>query len=185
MSGCTCTCVRTYISPKSFYERPCPCGKSLEGCLHLTATIRAKELHARASFVKESTRKRRPNFPTQQRTPLFRTHPLNHACDFTFQVKTLRGGKGRRSHDEARPWGGLGFDVKSNTYAVEPGADDAIGQAGASAAGAGGPRRSSVGATPRKGLMETSPGGRTRLLRGEGFIERLLGSRVVAGTPKY
>lgn len=115
------------------------------------------------------------------------------------QVKTLRGGNGRRSHDEARPWGGLGFDVKSNTYASEPGgqagADDGSGEAAAVGSGAaaaaaaagspGGPRRSSVGATPRKGLMETSPGGRTRLLRGEGFIERLLGSRVVAGTPKY
>ncbi len=67
--------------------------------------------------------------------------------------------------------------MKSNTYASEPGApvDDAA---------VGGARRSSAGATPRKGLMETSPGGKTRLLRGEGFIERLLGSRVVAGTPK-
>eukprot|EP00752_Nemacystus_decipiens_P003563 g3286.t1 len=98
------------------------------------------------------------------------------------EVKTLRGGNGRRSHDEARPWGGLGFDVKSNTYAAEPGGDD---EAAVAAAGTGGPRRSSVGATPRKGLMETSPSGRTRLARGEGFIERLLGSRVVAGTPKY
>lgn len=123
------------------------------------------------------------------------------------QVKTLRGGNGRRSHDEARPWGGLGFDVKSNTYASESGgqASGSGGQAGpgdgsgsggaeppagsgaaaSASASPGGSRRSSVGSTPRKGLAETSPGGRTRLLRGEGFIERLLGSRVVAGTPKY
>ncbi|CAM9384688.1 unnamed protein product [Ectocarpus sp. 13 AM-2016] len=105
------------------------------------------------------------------------------------EVKTLRGGNGRRSHDEARPWGGLGFDVKSNTYASESGVenpDDAGalgGQAGATAASAAWAspesRRSSTGATPRKG-MEASPGGRAR---GEGFIERLLGTR--GGTPKY
>lgn len=116
----------------------------------------------------------------------------SHLVSCPKQVKTLRGGNGRRSHDEARPWGGLGFDVKSNTYASEPGGqvgpeDGGSGEAAGAAAAAspGAPRRSSVGATPRKGLMETSPGGRTRLLRGEGFIERLLGSRVVAGTPKY
>lgn len=99
-------------------------------------------------------------------------------------MKTLRGGNGRRSHDEARPWGGLGFDVKSNTYVSDHGGP---GDVGGEAAAAASPRarRSSVGATPRKGLMETSPDGRTRLLRGEGFLERLLKSRVVPGTPKY
>ncbi|CAN0465223.1 unnamed protein product [Ectocarpus sp. 12 AP-2014] len=105
------------------------------------------------------------------------------------EVKTLRGGNGRRSHDEARPWGGLGFDVKSNTYASESGVenpDDAgalggrAGTAAVSTAWASPEsRRSSTGATPRKG-MEASPGGRAR---GEGFIERLLGTR--GGTPKY
>lgn len=105
------------------------------------------------------------------------------------QVKTLRGGNGRRSHDEARPWGGLGFDVKSNTYASESGVDNPdgagapVGRAGAAAASAAWAspesRRSSTGATPRKG-MEASPGGRAR---GEGLIERLLGAR--GGTPKY
>lgn len=102
-------------------------------------------------------------------------------------MKTLRGGNGRRStHDEARPWGGLGFDVKSNTYASEPGpvvdvgggvgVDEAIATAAGGAKGLLGARRSSLGATPRKGPAESSPGGRRT--RGEGFIERLLGTRV-------
>lgn len=102
------------------------------------------------------------------------------------KVKTLRGGNGRRSHDEARPWGGLGFDVKNNTYASESGQmnpDDgtAVVEAAAAAGERGSPRsrRSSTGATPRKGAgADTSPG---RAEGGGSLVEKLMRG---AWTPK-
>lgn len=105
------------------------------------------------------------------------------------KVKTLRGGNGRRSHDEARPWGGLGFDVKNNTYASDSGQlnpDDgvAVGEGAVAAAAAGErgsprSRRSSTGATPRKGAgAETSPG---RTEGGGSLVEKLMRG---AWTPK-
>ncbi|CAM9173986.1 unnamed protein product [Scytosiphon promiscuus] len=134
--------------------------------------------------------KQTPSAPSYLERRAVRGGGGNHHAQ---EVKTLRGGNGRRStHDETRPWGGLGFDVKSNTYASEPGpvvaAGDDSGVGGAAAAAAGGgargspaARRSSAGATPRKGLAESSPGGRRT--RGEGFIERLLGTR--GSTPNH
>lgn len=121
------------------------------------------------------------------------------------QVKTLRGGNGRRSHDEARPWGGLGFDVKSNTYASAPGPTGDVGIDGSGGgsggeggggeegngeavvvAGAGTGTGRASGGTPRRrggaGVAEPNTGGRPRA---EGsFIERLLGNRSSA-SPKY
>lgn len=108
------------------------------------------------------------------------------------KVKTLRGGGGKRSHDATQPWGGLGYDVMSNTYASAPAstatadsnastdtADTA--ESSSSLAGPAAVGQASAGTPRRGGGQAISPGGRPRT---EGFLERLLGHRS-AGTPKH
>lgn len=90
-------------------------------------------------------------------------------------MKTLRGGAGRRSHDEAQPWGGLGYDVKSNTY---PSVKDKDKADTASVSSSESGTRTSGSGRSAAGRRSTDNPGKSR---GETLLERLLGSRASTG----